>query len=46
MSSECALCYRMAPNMQPATNGHEPQLDQLPASLEYRLDGENMLVAL
>ncbi|KAK7107731.1 afadin-like isoform X2 [Littorina saxatilis] len=35
---------RMAPNMQPATNGHEPQLDQLPASLEYRLDAEDRLL--
>ena len=27
-------------SMPVSTNGHDPQLDQLPASLEYRLDGE------
>ena len=26
--------------MPVSTNGHDPQLDQLPAALEYRLDGE------
>ena len=30
----------MPHSMPVSTNGHDPQLDQLPAALEYRLDGE------